>query len=534
MFFKSFFDVIQELNSIHDVEYYFSIEYDFMSHILDKIVSKKKVNKHGLSRYIPQNVRQKIRKESGYGCIICGSMFCDYEHIEPEFNDAKSHDSACMALLCGGCHHHVTGKRKSKNRVWKAKAEPFALKNGYIKELLEPALDETIKIGNSVISSTQVAIAIHGKPILWFEKSNQSDEPILVNAIFHDSNGESVAFINRNQFISTVGEFDIKSEGTTIEFRPLPKKISLILDIEGDKPISVNRLNMSYLDTKIQITRDGSMLLNVGESNFSINQMMTNNCGAGIVLGSIPKTRKMSLGIVKKITIAYNIARSENKFVNCNGDHIGWVSSGFLVDKQYDFVGILDKDDQDKIIARSVTSEFIGYLYQDVHGYFSVEMNIHEYESYEPIWTSHQSKQSMNIRIRPEIDVSHRFFGMSFRPILKQSINNHDSLQALMDDNKVKQYASIDTPIELKDRVIIDFIGYVDRNPFDGGQANSFVLDVGSQRMIPGFEEGLIGHKKSEEFELDVIFPNAYHAKNLSGKAVTFKVKILDVERLVA
>ncbi|HIF9266045.1 TPA: hypothetical protein ACX6Q4_001685 [Photobacterium damselae] len=346
---------------------------------------KTKTNKHGLSRYIPQNIRQQIRKESGYGCVICGSMFCDYEHIEPEFNDAKSHDPSCMTLLCGGCHHRVTGKRRSKSRVWKAKEEPFALKHGYIKEFLEPALDETIKLGNSIFDSTQVAVAIHGKPILWFEQSNQPEEPILVNAIFYNSNCEPVAFINRNQFIATVGNFDIKSEGTTVEFRPLPKQISLILNVEGDKPIHVNRLNMSYLDTKFQINPDGSMLMNVGESNISMNQMTGSNCGAGLVLGGIPKTRKMQLGVVRKIVIAYNIARFENKFINCNGDHIGWVSSNLLIDKQYDFVGVLDKNEHDDIIARSVTNEFVGYLYQDVKGYFSVEMDEPEYESYEPI-----------------------------------------------------------------------------------------------------------------------------------------------------
>ncbi|MFV8448988.1 hypothetical protein ACNO65_02795, partial [Vibrio campbellii] len=101
-------------------------------------MSKQKENKFGLKRYIPQDIKQQIRKEAGYGCVICGSMFCDYEHIEPEFNNAHEHNPDHMTLLCGLCHHHVTGRRKSKKTVWRAKEKPFALTHGHVREHLEP------------------------------------------------------------------------------------------------------------------------------------------------------------------------------------------------------------------------------------------------------------------------------------------------------------------------------------------------------------------------------------------------------------
>ncbi|HDZ0790542.1 TPA: hypothetical protein RRT77_004528, partial [Klebsiella pneumoniae] len=50
------------------------------------------VNKFGLKRYIPSEIRKRIRIDAGYGCVICGGLFVDYEHIEPEFSKAVEHD----------------------------------------------------------------------------------------------------------------------------------------------------------------------------------------------------------------------------------------------------------------------------------------------------------------------------------------------------------------------------------------------------------------------------------------------------------
>ncbi|MCW8336463.1 hypothetical protein, partial [Vibrio paucivorans] len=285
-------------------------------------------NRHGLKRYIPQDVRQVIRKESGYGCVMCGSMFCDYEHIEPEFHNATKHDPECMTLLCGGCHHHVTGRRKSKRSVWKAKANPFAIKHGYVKEFIEPTTEQQIRIGDSFVNSTEIVLEIHGKPILWFEKPIEPDEPILVNAIFYDPKGKPQAFINRNQFTAVVGDGDIKSEGTLIEFRPKPGKISLILNVEADEPVSIDRLDMHYFGTGFQVLPNKSMYLTSGGSTISLSNVNVSNCGAGFGFGSIPKTRNVPLGAIKLLNIAYAIARKTVNFENINGQPLGWISGG--------------------------------------------------------------------------------------------------------------------------------------------------------------------------------------------------------------
>ena len=77
--------------------------------------------------------------------------------------------------------------------------------------------------------------------------------------------------------------------------------------------------------------------------------------------------------------------------------------------------------------------------------------------------------------------------------------------------------------------VHIDYEGLLEGKPFNGGTAQNQTLQLGSGRMIPGFEEGILGHKGGEEFDIFVTFPARYHAKDLAGKPVVFKIKLHDV-----
>ena len=84
-----------------------------------------------------------------------------------------------------------------------------------------------------------------------------------------------------------------------------------------------------------------------------------------------------------------------------------------------------------------------------------------------------------------------------------------------------------------EDRVVIDFVGSVDGEEFKGGKATDFVLAMGQGRMIPGFEEGIVGHKAGDQFDIDVTFPAEYHAENLKGKAAKFAITLKKVENIV-
>ena len=88
---------------------------------------------------------------------------------------------------------------------------------------------------------------------------------------------------------------------------------------------------------------------------------------------------------------------------------------------------------------------------------------------------------------------------------------------------------------ELKngDISIIDFEGFTDGKAFEGGKAENFELTIGSGQFIPGFEDQMIGMKINEERDINVKFPEEYHAKELAGKDATFKVKLHEIKEKV-
>ncbi|WP_338777455.1 trigger factor [Metabacillus sp. FJAT-52054] len=87
-----------------------------------------------------------------------------------------------------------------------------------------------------------------------------------------------------------------------------------------------------------------------------------------------------------------------------------------------------------------------------------------------------------------------------------------------------------DGKIEDGDTVVMDFEGFVDGEAFEGGQADNYSLEIGSGSFIPGFEEQLVGLETGAEKDVEVTFPEEYHAEELAGKAATFKVKIHEIK----
>ena len=88
-----------------------------------------------------------------------------------------------------------------------------------------------------------------------------------------------------------------------------------------------------------------------------------------------------------------------------------------------------------------------------------------------------------------------------------------------------------DATAELNDVANIDFEGFIDGEAFEGGKAEGFDLTLGSHSFIDNFEDQIVGHKKGDEFDVNVTFPENYGAENLAGKPAIFKVKVNSIKR---
>ncbi len=99
--------------------------------------------------------------------------------------------------------------------------------------------------------------------------------------------------------------------------------------------------------------------------------------------------------------------------------------------------------------------------------------------------------------------------------------------------NGMSEKKAVEREAKLTDEATIDFIGKKDGVAFDGGTGNDYPLVLGSNSFIPGFEEGVVGKKPGETFDLDLEFPKDYHAAELKGAKVTFTTTLKELKEVV-
>ncbi|TVO36046.1 trigger factor [Vibrio algivorus] len=131
--------------------------------------------------------------------------------------------------------------------------------------------------------------------------------------------------------------------------------------------------------------------------------------------------------------------------------------------------------------------------------------------------------------VYPEVELK----GLENITVEKPAVEVKDEDVAEMLETLRKQqstWAEVEEAVSADSRATIDFVGFIDGEEFEGGKAEAFPLEMGQGRMIPGFEDGILGKKAGEEFSIDVNFPEDYHAENLKGKAAKFDIKLSKVE----
>ena len=110
-----------------------------------------------------------------------------------------------------------------------------------------------------------------------------------------------------------------------------------------------------------------------------------------------------------------------------------------------------------------------------------------------------------------------------------------DAIEAEIDkarDRNARFVQESEEAIKDGDTITLDFEGFVDGVAFDGGKGENYELKIGSGSFIPGFEAQIVGHKIGEDFDVNVTFPEDYSAKDLAGKAATFKCAVKSLKQL--
>ena len=240
------------------------------------------MNRYGLARDIPDQVKLAVRQACGFGCVLCGAPVVQYDHFAPEFKDARAHDPAGIALLCGSCHDRKTRRRTSAAAVAKARAAPFALREGFVREPLEiGAGDVTVMLGEMRVTRCPVILRVRGKDVISIDPPELAGGPHRVNAAFANTSGHPLCRIIDNEIELRVSPWDIEFVGPTPIVKSAPGAIALSLTTIPGEGLRVDQMDIVQAGLRVRIEANGDVVL-PGENRFRGGQLA--GAGAAIVI----------------------------------------------------------------------------------------------------------------------------------------------------------------------------------------------------------------------------------------------------------
>ncbi|ULB12518.1 hypothetical protein ORIO_22345 (plasmid) [Cereibacter azotoformans] len=222
------------------------------------------VNKHGLPRDIPDPIKRIIRQRSKFGCVICRAGIFDYEHFDPDYSDATTHDPDAICCLCTACHAKVTRGHFSKAYVRKKYSEVNAANVADVPPPFD-SLDfhegkAELKLGGiSYDSGVAAVVKYHGDEIFSISPSHGADTP-GINAIFLDDNGKETLRILNNVWQGAIQAWDTEVVGPRIKVRKRKGALSLALRLEPPGRIVIEKLDMRVADAHILVSEQSYAL----------------------------------------------------------------------------------------------------------------------------------------------------------------------------------------------------------------------------------------------------------------------------------
>ena len=193
-------------------------------------MEKKKVNKHGLPRRIPPEIKRQIRKNAGFGCVICGNGITEYEHVDPEYHDAKEHDPEKMTLLCGNHHNKVTRGMLSKDTVKAAMLNPICKQQGFSNDFFDFGLNHpTILIGGNIFKKVYIPVIIKSAPLFIIKPPEEKGASFNLSCYFWKADETDSLIIEDNEWKAGTNNWDVEVMGNRITVREKSGKIHLCL-----------------------------------------------------------------------------------------------------------------------------------------------------------------------------------------------------------------------------------------------------------------------------------------------------------------
>ena len=133
---------------------------------------------------------------------------------------------------------------------------------------------------------------------------------------------------------------------------------------------------------------------------------------------------------------------------------------------------------------------------------------------------------SAKVFVKPEVKIADYFGLTATRTVAPVTDEEVDAEINTVRERNSRETEVLGRAAELGDTAVIDYEGFCDGVAFEGGKGEDYALTLGSGTFIPGFEDQIVGHNVDDSFDVNVTFPEEYHAAELAGKAVVFKVTV--------
>ena len=137
---------------------------------------------------------------------------------------------------------------------------------------------------------------------------------------------------------------------------------------------------------------------------------------------------------------------------------------------------------------------------------------------------------SVKVTVKPEVEIGEYKGLKAQKPSVEPTEEDVQQEIDRLRERNSRMVSVEDRAAQNDDIVVFDFEGSIDGKPFEGGKAESYSLKLGSGQFIPGFEEQIVGHNTDDEFDVNVTFPEDYHAEELKGKEAVFKCKLHEIK----
>lgn len=257
-------------------------------------------------------------------------MIIQYEHIDPAFKDALTHDPSKITLLCGGCHDKVTRKVWSKEKVAKANDNPLSRLRGYASEQIDiGASHPVISIGNNRILNSFFLVSMSESldhnpiPLLTINPPDSLDDIYTIDLFITNNQGNEVLRIVRNEVKLHNHQWDARIEGGVMTIMSAETDSKLVIRLNPPNEIIFEHLDMLFGQGRV-VAIEGKLHFLSTRVHVSLNGLKFENLSHCFSFFATGRTYVLGIGVWDE---SFGRTNDEPKSDSWKPKPYGWIRS---------------------------------------------------------------------------------------------------------------------------------------------------------------------------------------------------------------